>query len=522
MAHEFVIVGAGSAGCALADQLTRSGHDVCVLEAGGSDQTLAVRAPVAFSALFKSSRDWAYMSQPEPACEQRSLFMPRGKMLGGCSSINAMLYVRGRPADYDGWRDAGCAGWGWQDVLPHFRAVEDNSRGSDEFHGAGGPLRVEDQRSPSPVSRAMISAAEAAGYPRNPDINGARQIGWTLFQVTQRRGRRWSAADAFLRPSLERGLTVRTGARALRVVFEGQRATGVAIATSAGEEIVRAEREVILSAGVFGSAQLLLLSGVGPADDLRAAGVGVRADVPGVGQNLQDHPVATMLWAGKTGFGLQRATRPWHLLRWLIARSGKLTSPVAETCGFVDSGTGLPAPDIQFHGAPGYFKEHGFSNPPGDGMSLGPVLVRPQSRGRVWLASADPLAPLRILGNHLQEEADVEALVAGLRIGREVIRQAPLDKYRGAELAPGPGVTSDADLTAYLRRHVELLYHPVGTCRMGAPDDPQAVVDPDLRVRGVSGLRVADAAVMPTITSGNTNAPSIMIGTVAAQRITAS
>ncbi len=519
-AADYVIVGAGSAGCVLAARLSEDPSvRVLLLEAGGKAIHPNVAIPAAFAKQFKTKLDWDYATEPEPACDNRSLYIPRGKGLGGSSSMNAMLYVRGRPLDYDLWESQGCPGWGWNDVRPYFLRAENNERGESEHHASGGPLNVADERSPRRLTGRFLAAAEDAGIPRVPDYNGPEQDGASPVQVTQRNGRRFSAADAYLRPNMKReNLAVVTGAQVLRVELEGGRATGVRYRDRRGrEQVARADREVILAGGAIGSPQLLMLSGIGPADHLRELGVQVALDLPGVGENLQDHPYVVCIWESKLGESLYGADKPKQLLEWVLRRSGPLTSSVAEAFAFVRSRPGLPAPDLQFHFAPAYFNDNGFDEFDGHAFTLGPVLITPKSRGRLRLRSSDPSDKPRILTNSLSEPEDVRALVAGMKLAREIVGKEPLAGAVAREIFPGSGVDSDDDLEADLRRRVELIYHPVGTCKMGAGED--AVVDADLRVRGVEGLRVADASIMPVITGGNTNAPVIMIGERAADLV---
>ena len=519
--HDYVIVGAGSAGCVLANRLTEDpGTRVLLIEAGGRDRHPNIKIPAAFANQFHTSLDWDYYTEPEPAVDGRSLFIPRGKALGGSSSMNAMLYVRGRPLDYDLWVEQGAPGWGWQEVLPYFLRSEDNARGPSEFHGAGGELRVSEQRSPQPFDRKLIEASAAIGIPRIADYNGPEQDGVSMFQVTQKDGRRWSAADAFLRPALKRAnLDLIVEATVLGVELDGERAAGVRYRGKDGTvEVARADGEVILSAGAIGSPQILMLSGIGDPGELRAAGVEPRHELPGVGRNLQDHPFLTMLWELSEGPSLLGADKPWNLLEWLLRRSGPLTSTVAEVVAFVRSRPGLPAADIQFHMGAVYFDKHGEGEFDGHAMTIAPVLVSPRSRGSVTLRSADPLAKPRILTNSLAEPEDVASMVAGMRMGREIAAASPVAEVVARELEPGPDAQDQDELEAALRRRLELIYHPSGTCRMSDTAD-DAVVDSELRVHGIDGLRVADASIFPLIPGGNTHAPTVMVAERAADLI---
>jgi choline dehydrogenase len=519
---DYVIVGAGSAGCVLASRLSEDPSvRVLLIEAGGKSKHPNVMIPAAFAKQFKTKLDWDYSTEPEPGCANRSLYIPRGKGLGGSSSMNAMLYVRGRPLDYDLWESQGCPGWGWNDVRPYFLRAENNERGESEHHAVGGPLNVADERSPRKLTGRFLAAAEAAGIPRIPDYNGPEQDGCSIVQVTQRNGRRFSSADAYLRPNTGReNLEVVTGAQVLKVEIENGRATGVRYrARRGGEQVARANREVILSAGAIGSPQLLMLSGVGPADHLRTLGIEVTSDVPGVGENLHDHPYVVCIWESTVGESLYGADKPKPLLEWIARKTGPLTSSVAEAFAFVRSRPGLPAPDLQYHFAPAYFNDNGFDEFDGHAFTNGPVLVSPKSRGKLWLRSADPDDKPRILVNALTEPEDVQSLVAGVKLAREMVAADPLASAAGKELFPGQDVQTDDDIEVDVRRRVELIYHPVGTCRMGSDDG--AVVDPELRVRGVESLRVADASIMPVIPGGNTHAPTVMVGERAADLIRA-
>jgi choline dehydrogenase-like flavoprotein len=511
--HDYVIVGAGSAGCVLANRLSEDPSvRVLLLEAGGRDRSMNIKIPAAFPNQFHTKLDWDYTTEPEPHVDNRSLYIPRGKSLGGSSSMNAMLYVRGRPLDYDSWEAQGAPGWGYRDVLPYFIRSEDNARGASEFHGAGGPLRVSEQRSPRAMDGRLLAACAATGIPQIPDYNGPEQDGVSMFQVTQRNGQRFSAADAFLRPARKRpNLEVRTGVTVLGVELEGDRAVGVRVRKGRrGDEVLRAEREVLLSAGAINSPQLLLLSGIGPADELRAAGVQARHDLPGVGRNLQDHPFVTVIWEVNDPTTLYGADKPKPLAEWLLRRSGKLSSTVAEVVAFTRSRGGLPAADIQLHMGAAYYEDHGAETYDGHCMVIAPTLVSPKARGQVWLRSDDPTDKPRILTNSLSEPDDVQSLTAGMQLSREIAAQPPLADTLLKELKPGAATVGQEELEADLRRRLMLIYHPVGTARM-SDTHPDAVVDSQLRVHGLDSLRVIDASIMPLIPGGNTNAPTIMV-----------
>jgi len=510
--YDYIVIGAGSAGCVVTYRLAEAGHTVLVLEAGGDDAGVdEIRIPAAFPTLFKTQHDWDYDTVEQEHVLGRRMYWPRGKVLGGSSSINAQLYIRGNRLDYDGWRDRlGCAGWGYADLLPYFLRAEDNGRGASTFHGSGGPLRVEDPRYTHELSHAFVESAQVAGIEGNEDFNGAEQDGAGLFQVTQRRGARWSAADAYLRPALVAGaVTVETGALVTRIVIEAGRAVGVQWSTGGEQRSARVDAEVILSAGAVNSPQLLMLSGIGPAAHLRENGIETVVDLPGVGQNLQDHLAAPAIWLTKNTTSLHDHENLASLLRWQTRRDGPLASTIAEACAFVRSRPDLPAPDLQFHVAPAAFLDHGLAEPPGPGFTMAPVLVAPHSAGQLRLASPDPRWRPRIDPRYLTDERDVAALVAGVAVAREVASAGPLTRFLDSEYLPGSAAQSSAQVADCVRRHGQTLYHPVGTAAMGVSHD--SVVDLACRVHGVQGLRVVDASVMPTVPRGNTNAPTIAV-----------
>jgi choline dehydrogenase len=510
--YDYIVIGAGSAGCVVTYRLAEAGHTVLVLEAGGDDTAVdEIRIPAAFPTLFKTEHDWDYETVEQKHALGRRMYWPRGKVLGGCSSINAQLYIRGNRLDYDGWRDGlGCTGWGYAELLPYFVRAEDNSRGASAYHGSGGPLRVEDPRYTHELSHAFVESAVASGIARNEDFNGAEQDGAGLFQVTQKRGARWSAADAYLRPAVAFGhVTVETGALVTRIVIEAGRAVGVEWSAGGHGRSARAGAEVVLSGGAVNSPQLLMLSGVGSAPHLRELGIDLASDLPGVGENLQDHLAAPAVWLTEGTTSLHDHENLASLLRWQARRNGPLASTIAEACAFVRSRPGLPAPDLQFHVAPAAFVDHGFAEPPGPGFTMAPVLVAPKSVGRLRLRSADPRWRPEIDAGYLSAEEDLAALVAGVRLARHVATAGVLPKWMASEYLPGEGATSDDAIADCIRQYGQTLYHPVGTCAMGVSD--ASVVDLECRVRGVEGLRVVDASVMPTVPRGNTNAPTIAI-----------
>jgi choline dehydrogenase len=518
-AFDYVIVGGGSAGCVLARRLSEDpGTRVLLLEAGPPAGALEIRVPAAMSRLYQSQYDWNYLTVPQENASGRTVYWPRGRVLGGSSAVNAMIYIRGSRLDYDRWRDDfGCAGWGYRDLLPYFLRAEDNSRGASAYHGTGGPLSVQDLKYRSEHGRNFIAAASRCGAAENDDFNGREQDGVGFYQVTQRDGQRCTVAGAYLRTS-PRNLTVTTNALVTGLVIEGGRAAGVSYRHEGNEKIARAGAEVILAAGVIGSPQLLMLSGIGPADDLHAVGIYVVADNPAVGANLADHPAVPVMWSTPGARGLWENSGNSALARWFLTHRGPLTSNIAEAGGFARSDSRLPAPDLQWHVLPVGYKEQGLVDPAQRALTVLVTLVDVASRGRITLASRDPRHKPLIDPAYLADVRDIGALVAGLRMAREYAAAAPLAKMCAAELAPGDGVGTDHELRDYIRRGIVTLYHPAGTCAMGG-DRKNSVVDPQLRVRGIDGLRVVDASVMPALPRGNTNAPVIAIAERAADLI---
>lgn len=530
---DYVIVGGGSAGCVLANRLSADPQaQVCLLEAGPPDSSPFIRVPLGIVRMMMSKKlNWHYFTEPQPELDGRRLFWPRGKTLGGSSATNAMIYTRGHPADYDHWATLGNRGWAFADVLPLFLRSEHHEAGAGAFHATGGPLNVAAQRSPNVLSRAFVDAAVQAGYRFNPDFNGADQEGVNCYAVTQRNGERCSAARAFLHPVLQRrNLAVRTGAHATEVLLAGKRATGVAFLRAGRRETVQARREVLLAAGAVNSPQLLMLSGVGPPDELGRHGIALRHALPGVGQNLQDHLDVLVVHrcSRPVSLGISLATLPAQFKRvydYLAHRTGALTSNSAEGGGFIRSGPGAPLPDLQFHFTPARLDGHARTLRSalftlwGHGYALHVCGLRPGSRGSIALQRADPLAAPRIDPHYLSDPADLALLVAGVRAARRVLAAPAFDRYRGEEIFPGSAAQSDAQIVQFIRRKAETIYHPVGTCKMGR--DAMAVVDDTLKVHGIDGLRVADASIMPTLIGGNTNAPALMIAEKAAELILA-
>ncbi|SEL88436.1 choline dehydrogenase [Sphingomonas palmae] len=526
--YDYVIVGGGSAGCTLAARLSEDpAASVCLIEAGGTNKEMLVRMPAGVGNLIKAKgkHNWGFWTEPEPHLNNRRLWWPRGRGLGGSSSINGMIYTRGHPRDYDDWRQMGMSGWSWDDVLPYFRRLEGHHGGeSGGLHGDAGPLHVSAGESDSPFHDALVEAGRQAGYPVTDDFNGAEQEGFGRYDLTISNGQRWSAAAAYLRPALSRpNLTVITDARTSRIVVERGRAVAVEYLRGRERALVEVVGELLLAAGAVQSPHILQLSGIGNAADLRDVGVTPVHDLPGVGQNMQDHLDVIMNWTTRgivTGYS---ATRGLSMLKtgvnYALRGQGLGRQQFLESGAFLRSREGLERPDVQIHGVLAIMRDHGRTQVKEDGFSLHLCQLRPESRGRIALGSADPTADPLIFANYLASPEDRRVLRECVKIGRDVASQHALDPYRVDEIYPGPQVRSDEEIDAWVRATAETIYHPVGTCRMGADGDAGAVVDGTLRVLGIDRLRVVDASVMPTLVGSNTNAPTIMIAEKAADMI---
>ncbi len=525
MNFDYLIIGGGSAGCVLAHRLSEDPQvSVGLIEAGPSDRSVLIHCPAGLALLAKNGKaNWSYQTVPQSALNGRRGFQPRGKVLGGSSSINAMIYIRGHPSDYDHWASLGNAGWSWSEVLPYFKRAENNERGADAYHGVGGPLNVKDLTTPNRFGKIFWEAAVQAGYKYNADFNGPDQEGVGPYQVTHRNGERFSAAKGYLTPILSRpNLTVITEALTQRILFDGKRAIGVEYVRGGEVMTAKANREVLLTAGAFGSPQLLKLSGVGPADELKQHGIPVVLDLPGVGENLQDHADAVLVYESKAtdllGISLAGAVNMVKgIFEWRAQRTGMLTTNFAEAGGFVKSSPDQAIPDLQFHFVIGKLVNHGRKTILGHGFSCHVCVLRPKSRGSVKLASAYATDHPLIDPGFLTHPDDMDLLVKGVKCMRAIMEAPALSAHRGRELAISANAKSDEDIKAFIRQTSDTIYHPVGSCKMGT--DTMSVVDPELRVHGLQGLRVIDASVMPTLIGGNTNAPTIMIAEKAADLI---
>jgi choline dehydrogenase len=524
--YDFIVTGAGSAGCAVAARLAESGrYRVLLLEAGPPDKNPWIHIPLGYAKTYvDASVNWKFETEPQPQMQNRRLYLPRGKTLGGSSSINGMLYVRGHHADYDEWRQRGCTGWDWDSVLPYFKKAENQGRGADAFHGVGGPLHVSDQTEKGELSAAMLAACVEAGIPANPDFNGAQQEGCGYYQTTTSNKRRWSAAKAYLSNPPD-NLVIRTGAHATRVLIAQGRATGVEYQTPAGRQVSHARGEVIVSGGAYGSPQLLLLSGIGPAQHLRDVGIDVVRDMPAVGCNLHDHFNTVASWRCSKAItlnDLQNSAMRKVIagVRYGLFRSGPMASNGITAGVFTRSDPRLERPDIQVNLFEWSTKERSrdaVTPHPFPGFSMSPVHLRPDGRGTVRLGSPDPFAWPAVLFDYLRTDYDIQAALFGLRLVRKIAAQPALKPYVVDEIFPGVDIDGDAALLDYVRRTGVSNQHPTSSCAMGI--GPNSVVDPRLRVHGIAGLRVADASIMPVVVGGNTNAPTIMIGEKAAAMI---
>jgi len=508
---DYIVVGGGSAGCVIANRLTEDPNtSVLLLEAGQPDNQREIYIPAAYSQVFKSDLDWAYETEPQACLYNRQLYWPRGKVLGGSSAINAMIYIRGHRMDYDKWRDLGAQGWGWDDVLPYFNKAEHQEREHTDGYGTNGYLNVADQISPNELTNTFIRAAEKLGIPITSDFNGKEQDGVGYYQVTQKNGKRHSTAAAYIKPILYRpNLTIETKAHVSRILFEGKQAVGVEYHQNDQIQTVTCTAEVILCGGTINSPQLLMLSGIGNSTQLKSHGIEVIAVLKGVGQNLQDHIACGVVHESTQPVSLANAQSIINALRYFATKSGPLTSNVGEGGLFWRSDPNLPKPDVQFHFAPIHYLDHGLTKLEGHGYILGGLVLNPYSIGDITLKSSDPMAYPAINPNYLSDDRDLDILLKATKFADAITTQAEFDPYRGKRISPETDFTSDDEWREFICKHAETLYHPVGTCKMGTDD--MAVVDPDLRVIGVEGLRVVDASIMPSVPSGNTNAPVIML-----------
>ncbi|MCU0392564.1 MAG: choline dehydrogenase [Thermoflexibacter sp.] len=519
---DYIIVGAGSAGCVLANRLTENPQTrVLLLEAGKKDTNFLISVPAAFYKLFRTKFDWNFYTEPQQHLGQKKLYQPRGKVLGGSSSINAMIYIRGHRQDYDTWAQLGNEGWSYEDVLPYFKKSENQQVFKDKYHGQDGQLYVRDQAFPNPLTALMMESAKGLGYPINNDFNGSEQEGFGMYQTTiDAKGQRHSTARAFLKPALNRpNLQVMTQCLATKIIFEGKKAIGVEFEQGGQTKIEKVNREVILSAGAFQSPQLLMLSGVGRGQDLQALDIPVVHDLQGVGQNLKDHVITSIVMSCNQNITLDTQATLWNFLKYIFTGKSPLASNIAEGGGFIKTQEGLTASDIQFHFGPGYFVNHGFDNIKGNGFSLGPTLLQPESTGEVRLASPNPKDAPRIDPRYFSKEQDIRTMVEGFKIGYKILTSKIFQPYIKNNYLPQNELKTEQQIIDHIKSYLQTLYHPTSTCRMG--NDGLAVVNSKLQVHGIERLRVVDASIMPTIVRGNTNAPTIMIAEKAAELIKA-
>jgi len=526
--YDYIIIGAGSAGCVLANRLTENTkHQVLLLEAGGSDNDILIKMPTALSYPMASPKyDWGYSSAKEPYLDGREITCPRGRVLGGTSSINGMVYVRGNPLDMDEWQNLGAEGWGYQQCLPYFKRAESWQGGTDEYRGGSGPLGTSggNNMALNPLYKAFINAGEDAGYPRTSDYNGYKQEGFGPMHMTVKDGMRESTSRTYLRPAMKRSnLTVITGAEVQKIILDGKKTLGVSYKKKGIAKDVYANTEVILSAGSIGSPMILQLSGIGPADTIKNAGIEVTHELPGVGKNLQDHLEVYFQFHCKEPVTLNSKLNLFNKVligaRWLLFKDGLGSTNHFESCAFIRSKAGLKSPDIQYHFLPAAMRYDGTPSIDGHGFQVHVGPNKPKSRGHVRITNADPRQKPEILFNYMQHEDDVESWRRCIRLTREIIAQPAMDPYRGDEIQPGIAVQSDQEIDQWVKENVESAYHPCGTCKMGSDDDPLSVVDANCNVRGLRGLRVVDASIFPTVPNGNINAPAIMVAEKAADII---
>ncbi len=509
---DYIIVGAGSAGCVLANRLSENPQTkVLLLEAGGKDDNFLISVPAAFYKLFQTKFDWNFFTEPQAHINQRKMYHPRGKVLGGSSSINAMIYMRGHREDYDNWARLGNNGWAYEDVLPYFKKSENHQVIKDSFHGQDGLLHVRDQVLPNVLSSVFVEAAQSIGYQENTDFNGATQDGFGLHQVTiDPNGRRHSTAKAFLAQASKRpNLKVMTNCLVHRVLFEGKKAVGVEFEQGGNVKTEKVNREVLLCAGAFGSPQILMLSGVGRGQDLQKMGIPVVHDLQGVGQNLQDHLISSIIMSSSQKVTLDTEDTLWNLMKFIFTGKSPLASNLAEAGGFIRTKPHLLAPDIQYHFGPAYFINHGLEKIKGSGFSLGPILIQPQSTGELRLASARPQDAPLINPNYLSHEEDIKTMIAGFKTGYQLMTSKPFQPYIEKDYLPTQSLKTDEEITTHIKEYAQTLYHPTSTCKMG--NDALSVVNNKLQVIGLENIRIIDASIMPKIVRGNTNAPTIMI-----------